>query len=77
MSPKTLQMIMGHSSIEFTLNVYTHVEAGDIKKSFFQFMEANKDDVCHYNRTPDIITPLVDLDEEEGDADMTEMADDE
>lgn len=76
MSPKTLQMIMGHSSIEFTLDVYTHMEAGDIKKSFFQFMEANKDDVCHYNRTPDIITPMVDLDEEEGYVDMTEIADD-
>lgn len=35
MSPKTLQMVMGHSSIEFTLNVYTHLEAGDVKKVLY------------------------------------------
>lgn len=77
MSPKTLQMIMGHSSIEFTLNVYTHVEAGDIKKNFFQFMDTNKEDICHYNRKPDIITPQYDFGDEEGEVDFEENPDDE
>ena len=39
-------------------------------------MEANRDDICHYNRTPDIVTPFVEFEDEEGDVDMTEMADD-
>ena len=70
-------MIMGHSSIEFTLNVYTHVEAGDIKKNFFQFMETNKEDICHYNRKPDIITPQFDFEVEEGEVNFDEKPDDE
>ncbi len=30
-SPKALQLLMGHSSIQFTLNVYTHLKLGDIR----------------------------------------------
>lgn len=32
MNPKTLQYIMGHSDISVTLNVYTHVEYGDVEE---------------------------------------------
>ena len=42
LSPKTLQMIMGHSSIEFTLNVYTHLEAGNIKEQFFNMAQSKQ-----------------------------------
>lgn len=76
MSPKTLQMIMGHSSIEFTLNVYTHIEVGDIKKSFFQFVERNGEEICRYNRIPEIMTPDVDFGDEEGEVNMSEAPDD-
>ena len=31
-SPKTLQYLMGHSSIEVTMNVYTHLGLVDAKK---------------------------------------------
>jgi len=31
-SPKTLQYLMGHSSIEVTMNVYTHLGLLDAKK---------------------------------------------
>ena len=31
-SPKTLQYLMGHSSIEVTMNVYTHIKFGDAQK---------------------------------------------
>lgn len=76
MSPKTLQMIMGHSSIEFTLNVYTHIEVGDIKKSFFQFVQRNRDEICRYNGVPDIVAPDVYFGDEEGEVNMSEEPDD-
>ena len=34
MSPKVLQSIMGHSSIEITMNVYTHLSESDLLDSF-------------------------------------------
>ena len=34
MSPKALQLIMGHSSIKVTLDVYTHLEVADIVHEF-------------------------------------------
>ena len=76
MSPKTLQVIMGHSSIEFTLNVYTHVEAGDVKKNFFSFMNTSNYDLCGYNRTPDIVSPDDDIDIEEEEVNFEEAIDD-
>ena len=78
MSPKTLQMIMGHSSIEFTLNVYTHLEAGDIKKDFFTFMNNNSGayEFCGYMRKPDIIAPPMADDTDEGEVDFSEAPDD-
>ncbi len=77
MSPKTLQMIMGHSSIEFTLNVYTHVEVGDIKANFFSFMNNSNYDICSYKRKPDIVVPDMNTDaDEEGDVDFNIAPDD-
>ena len=78
MSPKTLQMIMGHSSIEFTLNVYTHLEAGDIKKDFFTFMNNHSGsyEFCGYMRKPDIIAPPMEDDTDEGEVDFSEAPDD-
>ena len=38
LSPKTLQRIMGHSSIEVTLNIYTHLEDRDVKQDFFTLL---------------------------------------
>ena len=76
MSPKTLQMIMGHSSIEFTLNVYTHIEAGDIKANFFTVMNSGNYDICGYKRKPEIVAPDIDMDENKGEADMSEAPDD-
>lgn len=77
MSPKTLQMIMGHSSIEFTLNVYTHLEAGDVKKNFFTFMNSGAYEFCGYMRKPDFIAPpTADDDSDEGEVDFDEIPDD-
>ncbi len=76
MSPKTLQVIMGHSSIEFTLNAYTHVEAGDVKSNFFTFMNSSNYDICEYKRKPDIVTQNISYEVEEGEVDFTEKPDD-
>lgn len=37
MNPKTLQYLMGHSEIEVTMNVYTHVRYQDAKKEVEKF----------------------------------------
>lgn len=64
------------------LDIYTiiqkqHVESGDVKKYFFTFMNVSNYDLCSYNRIPDVVTPNVDFDIEEGEVDMEEAADDE
>ena len=74
MSPKTLQMIMGHSSIEFTLNVYTHLEDEDIVQSFQYLSERGKVGFGDYTATQ--IVPDDDDNEDEGEVDWTEEADD-
>lgn len=74
MNPKTLQTIMGHSSIEFTLNVYTHLEAGDAKAEFMRLAENYA--VYPLSHAPVITAPDTD-DGEEPDADMDEVPDDE
>lgn len=38
-SPKTLQYLMGHSSIEVTMNVYTHVHFDDAQKEVVEMQE--------------------------------------
>ena len=35
-SPKTLQYLMGHSDIDVTLNVYTHIDIEDVKADIKQ-----------------------------------------
>ena len=74
MSPKTLQMIMGHSSIEFTLNVYTHLESEDIVQSFQYLSERSRIGFGDY--TASQIVPDDDDNEDEGEVDWTEEADD-
>lgn len=76
MSPKTLQMIMGHSSIEFTLNVYTHIEAGDVKNNFFTIMNSGAYDICGYQRKPVVTAPDTEDDTDEGEVDFNEEPDD-
>ncbi|MCD7814580.1 MAG: site-specific integrase [Lachnospiraceae bacterium] len=76
MSPKTLQMIMGHASIEFTLNVYTHLEAGDIKGEFFSLMNNKAYNFYPLDRTPETVAPDIGGDEDEGEPDMDAAPDD-
>ena len=76
MSPKTLQKIMGHASIEFTLNVYTHLSEGDMKQHFFRVMNSGAYDFCGYKRMPDVIAPDTEDDTDEGEVDWDEKPDD-
>ena len=71
MSPKTLQTIMGHSSIEVTLNVYTHLEPDVLQLQFFSNPAYN---LYPLEREPDIIS--LDDTSDEGDPDFTEEPDD-
>ena len=64
LSPKTLQMIMGHSSIEFTLNVYTHLEAGNIKEQFFNMAQSKQYNFYSLDRAPAVVSLNDDYDEE-------------
>ena len=76
MSPKTLQLIMGHSSIEFTLNVYTHISNVDVKQNFFTFMDSDAYEFCRYMRQPEIAVPDDFDNEDEGKPDFSEAPDD-
>lgn len=76
MNPKTLQMIMGYSSIQFTLDVYMHLETGDIKKEFFSMLQNKNYDFYSLNRVLEIVAPVDDTEYEEPEADMDEKADD-
>lgn len=71
MSPKTLQMIMGHSSIEFTLNVYTHIEDEDIVQSFQSLQERGQIGFGTYDPSQTVAP-----DDDEGEVDLDERADD-
>ena len=72
MSPKTLQTIMGHSSIAVTMDVYTHLEDEDIVKSFESLSKRGR--IGYGTYTASQIVP--DDDEDEGEVDWTEEADD-
>lgn len=76
MSPKTLQMIMGHASIEFTLNVYTHVEPGDIKGQFIGLMTNPQYNFYPLDRKPEVVSLAEDNPGDEGEPDMDAPADD-
>ena len=71
MSPKTLQIIMGHASIEVTLNVYTHLEAGDIKSEFNRVVgTSDRYNFYPLDRTPAIVSLADDSPDDEGEPDM-------
>lgn len=55
MAPKTLQTIMGHSSIGVTMDVYTHVEARDVQKDFRELMKNKQYSVYPLDGEPDIV----------------------
>ena len=74
MSPKTLQLIMGHASIEFTLNVYTHLEPGDIKGQFMSIMTNPQYTIYPLDRKPAVIS--LDDSAEEGEPDLDAEPDD-
>lgn len=74
MRPKALQLIMGHSSIEITLNVYTHLEAGDLHEAMEEAYGNKQYDFYPFTRVPEHVS--IDDDYEEGEADMYEEADD-
>ena len=76
LSPKTLQMIMGHSSIEFTLNVYTHLEVGNIKEQFFNMAQNKQYNFYNLDRASAVVS-LNDAYDEEPETDFDEEADDE
>ena len=65
-------MIMGQSAMEFTLNVYTHVEDEDIVQSFQYLSERGKVGFGDYTASQIV----ADDDEDEGEVDWTEEADD-
>ena len=67
---------MGHSSIQFTLDVYTHLEAGDIKKEFFTMVKNKNYDFYSLDRVPEVVSPMDDGEYDEPEADMDEEADD-
>lgn len=75
LSPKTLQMIMGHSSIEFTLNVYTHLEAGNIKEQFFNMAQSKQYNFYSLDSAPAVVS--LNDDYEEPEPNFDEEADDE
>ena len=77
LSPKTLQLIMGHSSIEFTLNVYTHIEAGNIKEQFFNMSQSKQYNFYSLNNAPALVSLNNDDYDEEPEPDFDEEADDE
>lgn len=72
MAPKTLQVIMGHSSIEVTLNIYTHLETGDVKEEFFRVALGNQYSVYSLDRIPEIVSPADDEPDDEPEPDLNE-----
>ena len=57
MSPKTLQYIMGHSSIEVTMDGYTHLETDDVTAGFRDMMNSKQYTMYPLDRQPDVYTP--------------------
>ena len=74
MSPKTLQTIMGHSSIEVTLNVYTHMEPDIVQLQFFSNPQYN---LYPLSRTPNMVSFEEDSIDDEPDPDLSQDVGDE
>lgn len=71
MSPKTLQEIMGHASIEVTLNVYTHLESGDVMEEFNRVIgTADRYNFYPLDREPVLVSLADDSLDDEGEPDM-------
>ena len=58
------------------MNVYTHLEAGDVKNDFLKIVTSKSYDICGYMRKPDNIAPETSSDEDEGEVDFAEEPDD-
>ena len=76
MAPKTLQTIMGHSGIEITLNVYTHLETGDILKQFGSLKNNHNYDFYSLSSAPALMASEEDDEEETSVPDFSEEPDD-
>ena len=57
MNPKTLQLIMGHSSIQVSLDCYVHLEEMDVKSEFFTMVNNRNYDFYSLDRIPEIVAP--------------------
>ena len=57
MNPKTLQLIMGHSSIQISLGIYVHLEETDVKKEFLTMVQNRNYDFYPLDRIPEIVAP--------------------
>lgn len=76
MNPKTLQTIMGHASIEFTLDVYTHLEVEDVRDQFLVLVNNSSYNVYPLDREPDVTSFAGDDGEPEPEPDWDEEPDD-
>ena len=65
MSPKRLQVIMGHASVEVTLDTYTHVEDDDVADEFYRIMNNPQYSFYSLTRTPEIISFSEDSEDDE------------
>ena len=63
MAPKTLQTIMGHSSIAITLDVYTHLEETDLLNTFDSIRQNQNYDFYSLARVPVTVAPFDDTGE--------------
>ena len=71
MSPKTLQLIMGHSTIEVTMDVYTHLETGDIQDEFNRVVgTTERYNFYSLDREPVIMSLADESPDDEGEPDM-------
>ena len=78
MNPKTLQKIMGHSSIEITLNAYTHLENKDVMKEFNRVMGlSSTDDFYSLDKEPELVSLADDSPDDEGEPDFDKESEDE
>ena len=77
MAPKTLQKIMGHASIQVTLDVYTHLEDKDVVDEFNRVVgSASRYSICPLERKPALVSLADDSPEDEGEPDFSESPDD-
>lgn len=75
MAPKTLQTIMGHSSIAITLDVYTHLEEANLLETFSTMRENKNFDFYSLSRVPQTVAPADDDTGEMSEPDFDEIAD--